>query len=401
MFQHVEPAAPDAILGISEAYRADPRPEKISLAVGVYKDAHGNTPVLDVIKVAEQRLVETEASKTYLPIDGPPAYGAAVRRLLFGADQELATSTRARTAASPGGTGALRIAADYLKQNHPEASVWLTKPTWANHPAIFDAAGVPTKSYAWIDASGFGLDMDAVLADLAEIPTGDAVLLHGCCHNPTGIDPTPEQWTQIADALAGRGVLPLIDFAYQGFGKGVHKDALGLRAVAEQCPEVLICSSYSKNFGLYNDRVGALTVLAETDAAAGAVMSRIKQGIRRSFSNPPAHGLSLVSIILDDPALHTQWQAELGTMRGRIQAMREALRSGLDERGVSLSPDGNDFITQQLGMFTVSGIDQPQVQRLAKEFGIYIVGSGRINVAGITPGNVDTLCDAIAAVTSD
>ncbi|MEM1026847.1 MAG: amino acid aminotransferase [Planctomycetota bacterium] len=401
MFQHVQPAAPDAILGISEAYRADPRSEKISLAVGVYKDAGGRTPVLDVIKIAEQRLVETEASKTYLPIDGPPAYGAAVRRLLFGADHELATSGRARSAASPGGTGALRIAADYLKQNHPGASVWLTTPTWANHPAIFEAAGVPTKSYAWLDASGFALDIDAVLADLAKIPAGDAVLLHGCCHNPTGVDPTPAQWTQIADALAGRGVLPLLDFAYQGFGEGVHKDAQGLRTVAEKCSELFVCSSYSKNFGLYNDRVGALTVLAETEAAAETVMSRVKQAIRRNFSNPPAHGLSLVSIILDDPALNTQWQAELGTMRSRIQSMRESLKAGLDERGVSLSPDGNGFITKQLGMFTVSGLTKPQVQRLADDFGIYVVGSGRINVAGITPGNVANLCDAIAAVTRD
>ncbi|MEM1097812.1 MAG: amino acid aminotransferase [Planctomycetota bacterium] len=398
MFQQVEPAAPDAILGISEAYRADPRDEKISLAVGVYKDADGKTPVLDVIKIAEQRLVETEASKTYLPIDGPAEYGAGVRRLLFGADQELATSTRAKTAASPGGTGALRIAGDYLKQNHPDATIWLTTPTWANHPAIFEAAGVPTRSYAWLDASGFALDIDAVLADLSKIPAGDAVLLHGCCHNPTGVDPTPAQWKQIAEALAGRGVLPLLDFAYQGFGEGVHKDALGLRTVAEACPELLVCSSYSKNFGLYNDRVGALTVLAETDAAADAVMSRVKQAIRRNFSNPPAHGLSLVSIILDDEALNTQWQAELGTMRGRIRSMREALRAGLDDRGVSLSPEGNGFITKQLGMFTVSGLTRPQVKRLAADFGIYIVGSGRINVAGITPGNVDTLCDAIAAV---
>ncbi|MEM8781691.1 MAG: amino acid aminotransferase [Planctomycetota bacterium] len=401
MFESIEAAPPDAILGISEAYRRDERATKINLAVGVYKNADGQTPVLDAVKAAERRMLERQTTKSYLPIDGPPAYGSAVRRLLFGAGHALADSTRARTAASPGGTGALRVAADSLQANHPGAAVWLTTPTWANHPQIFAAAGVETKTYAWLDATGFALDFDAVLADLAKVPAGDVVLLHGCCHNPTGVDPTAAQWRAIAEALAGRGVLPLLDFAYQGFGGGLTDDAAGLRAIAGACDELLVCSSYSKNFGLYNERVGALTVVAGSDNAAAAVMSRVKQSIRRNFSNPPAHGVGIVQTILDDAELSAQWEAELAAMRERIHAMRGALKSGLDERDVSLSPDGNAFITTQSGMFTMSGLDRGQVTRLADEFGIYVVGDGRINVAGITPGNVGTLCDSIAAVTSN
>ncbi len=401
MFSQVQPAAPDAILGISEAYRADARTSKINLAVGVYKDAAGRTPVLESVKAAEHRMLESQSTKSYLPIEGPAAYGAAVRRLLFGADHALAHSGRAVTAASPGGTGALRVAADYLKANHGGATVWLTTPTWANHPQIFAAADVPTKSYAWLDATGFALDFGAVLADLERIPAGDVVLLHGCCHNPTGVDPTAAQWSQIAEALASTGALPMLDFAYQGFGQGLTQDAAGLIAFAERCDELLICSSYSKNFGLYNERVGALTVVAGSDGAAEAVLSRVKQSIRRNFSNPPSHGLTVVQTILDDAELSKQWEAELAAMRERIRAMRGALKAGLDQRGVSLAPDGNGFVTTQSGMFTMSGLSKSQVNALRDALGIYVVGDGRINVAGITPGNVGTLCDAIAQVTKD
>ncbi len=398
MFEHVQPAPPDAILGLTEAYKADPRPGKINLAVGVYKDQDGTTPVLKAVKAAEKALLAAESTKSYFPIDGPAAYGRAVRALLFGDADPRVDDGRARTAATPGGTGGLRVVADYLHVNHPDATLWLTRPTWANHPHIFAAAGVTTQAFPYLDASGFALDFDAMLAALREVMAGDVVLLHGCCHNPTGVDPDIEQWQQIGDVLAERGAVPLMDFAYQGFGVGIEEDAAGLRAVAERCDEVLICSSFSKNFGLYNERVGALTVVAGSPDAAAAVMTRVKQSIRRNYSNPPAHGLSVVQTVLADETLTKQWTDELSAMRQRIHAMRGALKTGLDERGVRLAPTGNGFITAQRGMFTMSGLSAPAVQTLRDDHGIYVVGDGRINVAGITPGNVAKLCDAIAAV---
>ena len=398
MFEAIEPAAPDAILGLTEMYRSDPRKHKVNLAVGVYKDATGATPVLAAVKAAEARLLETETTKGYLPIDGPPAYGGAVRRLLLGKDHAAVDDGTARTAATPGGTGGLRVAADYLRANHAGAAVWLSAPTWANHPHIFAAAGVKTRAYPYLDASGFALDFGAMLEALKKVPAGDVVLLHGCCHNPTGVDPSAAQWLQIAEVLKERGVLPLVDFAYQGFGKGVEEDAAGLRAVVAAGNEVLICSSFSKNFGLYNERVGALTVLAKTAGAASAVMTRVKQSIRRNYSNPPAHGLSVAQIVLDDAGLRAQWLEELSAMRERIAAMRQALREGLDGRGVELSPEGNGFVTAQCGMFTMSGLPPEAVVSLREQHAIYVVGDGRINVAGITPGNVGALCDSLAAV---
>ncbi len=257
MFQDVTPAPPDAILGLSEAFKADPRPGKINLAVGVYKDANAKTPVLDAVKAAERRLVDTETTKGYLPIDGSPAYAVRVQAMLFGDGHPTVENGRAGTAHTPGGTGGLRVAGDYLQQNHPGATLWLSDPTWANHQPIFAAAGLATKTYPYLDRQRNTLDFDAMLAALRDIPAGDVVLLHGCCHNPTGVDPTPDQWRDIAAVLAERGVLPLVDFAYQGFGDGLDDDAAGLRAVADACNELLICSSFSKNFGLYNERVGA------------------------------------------------------------------------------------------------------------------------------------------------
>lgn len=398
MFSTIQPAPPDPILGLSEAFRADPNPAKINLAVGVFKDADGNTPVLASVKAAEQRLVDSETTKSYMPIDGSPTYGKLVQAMLFGTSHEIISKARARTADTPGGTGGLRVAADYLKQNHPDATVWLSNPTWANHHGIFNAAGLPTQTYAYLDPQTNALDFDGVLAAIKKIPAGDVVLLHGCCHNPTGVDPTLEQWRAIASAVAERGVLPIVDFAYQGFGVGLEEDAAGLRAMAEACDELLVCSSFSKNFGLYRERVGALTLVAKDSATADAVVSQVKAVIRRNYSNPPAHGAEVVSVILSDDKLRTQWEAELAAMRDRINQMRTAFKAGLDERGVELTPQGNDFVTQQNGMFTMSGLSKDHVAALREQHGIYIVGSGRINVAGMTPTNLPVLCDAIAAV---
>lgn len=404
MFQTVQPAPPDAILGLTEAFKADANPEKINLAVGVYKDENGATPTLAAVTSAERWLLDHEPSKSYLGIDGSPGYGKATRELLFGKDADLVNNGRAVTFQCPGGTGALRVAGDYLADNHDGATLWLSDPTWANHHAIFQAAGLPTQSYAYLDSETNALDFEAMIAALSAVKAGDVVLLHGCCHNPTGVDPTIDQWLTVAKLLKDKGALPLIDFAYQGFAVDVHEDAAGLRAVLGVCDEVLICSSYSKNFGLYRERVGALTVVAADAATATTVQSQVKTTIRRNYSNPPAHGALVVEHILTDASLTAQWLDELTKMRSRINGMRTALRQALDRRGVVLGdPDasggGNGFIEQQNGMFTMSGLTKEQVAKLKDEHAIYVVGSGRINVAGITPSNLDRLCDAIAVVT--
>jgi aspartate/tyrosine/aromatic aminotransferase len=401
MFEQVTPAPPDPILGLSEAFLADPNPGKISLAVGVYKDASGQTPILESVKAAERVLLDRQTTKGYLPIDGSAAFAGHVQALLFGPGDPRADEGRLFTAHTPGGTGALRVAADYLKQNHDGATVWLSEPTWANHPAIFEAAGVATATYAYFDAGANALDLPAMLDAIRAMPAGDVVLLHGCCHNPTGVDPTAAQWEQVAEAVAGAGVLPLIDFAYQGFGDGLEQDAVGLRTLLGRLDEALIGSSYSKNFGLYRERVGALTLLTKSQEDSAAVGSRIKAGIRRNYSNPPGHGAAIVTTILDDADLRTQWESELAAMRSRINTMRSQFQAGLDQRGVSLAPEGNGFISRQHGMFTLSGLTREQVQQLRENHSIYIVGSGRINVAGMTDENLPLLCDAIAKVTAD
>ena len=398
MFETIATAPPDAILGLSAAFRADTNVDKINLGVGVYKDADGKTPVMKAVKAAEKQLWDTQASKSYKPIAGDSAYTDAARALLLGSDSPLIASGRAVTVASPGGTGALRIVGDFLKQHRPGATIWLSTPTWANHPAIYKAAGVPTKTYAYYDAARNALDIDAMLASLAEVPEGDVVMLHGCCHNPTGVDPTPEQWQRIAEALAAVKAVPLIDFAYQGLGAGLDEDAAGLRTVLAHNDEALVCSSFSKNFGLYNERVGALTAIARQAEHAQAALSQIRLCIRRNYSNPPAHGDTVVQMVLTDAELRAAWLAELDEMRARINGMRAKFRAELDRRGIELNPAGNQFITEQNGMFSFSGLGREQVDRLREEFSIYIVGSGRINVAGITDSNLGRLCDALAQV---
>ena len=400
IFREVQAAPPDAILGLTEAFKTDPREGKINLGVGVYKDETGQTPVLKSVKEAEERLLAEETTKGYKPIAGDPAYRLATRQLLFGASHELADGPRANTADTPGGTGALRIAGDFIKNNLPGATLWLSDPTWANHGAIFAAAGVPTKTYRYYDAQAFGLDFDAMMASLSEAQAGDIVLLHGCCHNPTGVDLDASQWKQVAVLLAERGLLPLVDFAYQGFAEGLEEDAAGVRAVAEACDEMLVCSSFSKNFGLYMERVGALTVVGRDADSAAAAFSQVEQAIRRNYSNPPAHGAAIVTTILGNAGLRTMWEAELAQMRDRINHMRSLFAGTLEANGVSLSSGGNDFVTQQRGMFSFSGLSKEHVAKLKDEHAIYIVGSGRINVAGITPGNVERLCACIAEVMS-
>ena len=397
MFEHIPVAPPDAILGLSEAFAKDPRPGKINLAVGVFKDEQGRTPVLESVKEAERRLVATETTKGYKPIDGDPAYAAAVHELLTG-DKPAATAGRVLTAHTPGGTGALRVAADFLHAQLPKAAIWMSDPTWPNHPQVFAAAGVACKTYPYFDAVNNGLAFEKLMGQLQQAPAGDAVLLHGCCHNPTGVDLQPAHWEQIAELCEKRSLLPVVDFAYQGFATGLHQDAGWLQSFLKRPLDLLVCSSFSKNFGLYNERVGALTAVARDARAADAVMSQIKSVIRANYSNPPAHGSAIVTTIMQDAALRKQWDGELTAMRDRINGMRKAFADALDQRGVQLSPRGNTFITEQKGMFSFSGLTKQQVQTLKDRDAIYIVGSGRINVAGMTSDTMPKLCDAIAAV---
>lgn len=395
MFENVQIAPPDPILGLTELFKADPNPNKINLSVGVYQDAQGKTPVLASVKEAEKRILEQEASKGYLPMTGEPVYCAQVQVLLFGEDHEIITSKRAATAQCPGGTGALRVAGDYINKVHPGSKIWLSNPTWANHNTIFEAAGLEVKSYAYRDPKSNGLDFDAMCASIKTIPKGDVILLHGCCHNPTGIDPTPEQWAKIGDLLAEQGVLPLVDFAYQGLADGIEEDRAGLLELCKKVKQMLICSSFSKNFGLYRERTGALTLVADNAEQAATVMSQVKLRIRYNYSNPPSHGGQIVATVLSDPKLKAQWLGEVAEIRNRINEMRHLFVKTLKEKGVD-----QDFSTiiKQRGMFSFSGLTKEQVEKLRDQFSIYIVGSGRINVAGMTPSNMDQLCEAIKAV---
>lgn len=398
MFETITPAPPDAILGLTDAFKKDSNPKKINLGVGVYKDAQGRTPVLASVKEAERRIDATENTKSYLPIEGSPEYAAATQEMVLGAGSALIADGRAVTVQAPGGTGALRVGAEFVKRFLPNATVWVSNPTWPNHPSVFESAGLKVGTYPYFDAANNRVDIDAMLAKVQTLPAGDVLLLHGCCHNPTGADLSLDQWQQLAVICQERGLLPLLDFAYQGFADGLEEDAAGVRLVAEACPESLIASSYSKNFGLYNERVGALTLVAKDSAAAEAALSHIKQVVRANYSNPPAHGAKVVETILTDPALRKQWEAEVTDMRERINRMRDLFVETLNEKGVDRD---FSFIARQRGMFSFSGLTPEHVKKLRDQFGVYAVGSGRINVAGMTEGNMEYLCEAIAAVLRD
>lgn len=395
MFEKVQAAPADPILGLTDAYKSDERDNKVNLGVGVYKDTHGATPILATVKKAEALLVEKEVSKTYLSIEGTPAYNQAVQQLLFGVQSAVIANDRARTAQAPGGTGALRIAAEFMVRQLGITRIWVSNPTWANHGNIFKAAGLEVMQYAWYDAQTRGLAFDQLQQDFQKIAEGDAVLLHGCCHNPTGIDPTLEQWQTIADLVKQQKALPLFDFAYQGFATGIDEDAASVRLFTEQFDELLVANSFSKNFGLYNERAGAFTLVAKEAAVAAQAFSQVKSIIRGIYSNPPSHGALVVATILEDAQLTEQWQQEVAGMRVRIKEMREAFVQGLADKGVS---QDFGFISEQNGMFSFSGLTPEQVAKLKDEHAVYIVGSGRISVAGITPHNLPHLVEAVAAI---
>jgi len=396
MFIDLEPRAPDAILGLMERFRADERTDKVSLASGVYVDESGITPVLDTVREAEARILAEQTTKVYKPIGGDPAYTRPVRDLVFGADHPAVSGGRVETLHTPGGTGALRVAGDLVAAISPGAALWLSTPTWPNHPQVFSAAGLPLRSYPYLGADG-ELDIDTMVNVLRAVPAGDVVVLHGCCHNPTGIDPTPEQWELIADAVAAAGALPLLDFAYQGFADGLTEDARGLVALLARERTMLVASSFSKNFALYDERVGALSIVgADTDETA-TLLSHAKGVIRANYSNPPAHGGEIVATVLADAALRAQWVDEVGMMRDRINGNRARFVAGLAEAG---APGNHDALMRQRGMFSLLPLGEERVARLRDEFGVYVVGKGRVNVAGLTERNLGPVCRAIAAVTS-
>lgn len=395
MFEKVNAAPADPILGLTEEFKKDTREAKINLGVGIYKNEQGQTPVLATVKKAEAALLETEKTKSYLTIEGTAEYGLAVQKLLFGADSDVVASKRAKTAQAPGGTGALRVAGEFIKRQLNSPKIWISNPTWANHNGVFTAAGLETAQYSYYNAETKDKDFASMVADLETASAGDIVLLHGCCHNPTGIDPTEDEWETLAKLCADKGLLPLFDFAYQGFAKGVEEDAAGLRVFAKHNSEILVASSFSKNFGMYNERVGAFTLVAKEEDVAATAFSQVKSIIRSIYSNPPAHGSAVVTHILNDADLRVEWEKEVAEMRDRIQEMRELFVATLKSEGVEAD---FSFIERQNGMFSFSGLSKEQVTRLKEEFAIYIVGSGRISVAGMTKENMGPLCKGIAAV---
>jgi aspartate aminotransferase/aromatic-amino-acid transaminase len=380
-------------MGLTEAFKVDDNPRKVNLGVGVYKDDQGQTPVLKCIKAAEKKLAESETTKSYLPISGDPDYAADIQKLLFGEAAEAVTSGRAATVQTPGGTGALRVGADLLKKFNPDARVWVSAPTWANHKGIFTAARFEINDYPYYNADNKSVDFDGMMSALGKVPAGDVVLMHVCCHNPTGADLSPEQWKAVAESAAGNGWTPYLDFAYQGFGESLEQDRAPLEQFTAAGIDFFIAHSLSKNFALYRERTGSLTIVCPEKQQASVAMSHVKKTIRVNYSNPPAHGGLAALTVLGDSALYEQWIGEVAEMRDRIKAMRAALVDGLASRGVE---QDFSFITQQRGMFSFSGLSETAVNWLREERSIYIVKGGRINVAGLTTANIDYVCDAIA-----
>jgi aromatic-amino-acid transaminase len=387
------PLAPrDPILGLTEAFIADPNPAKVNLGVGVYQDANGKLPLLDCVRQAEQRLAADPKPRGYLPIDGLPAYLAAVRGLVFGADSPVLD--RVVTVQALGGTGALRVGADFLRRFDPEASLLISDPSWENHEALFSRAGFQVGSYRYYDPVARAVDFEGMLDDLAAARPGTIVVLHACCHNPTGYDLTPQQWQRVRETVEQAGLVPFLDMAYQGFAESLEADARVVRLFAESGLPVLVATSFSKSLSLYGERVGALSVICGDRDEAQRMLSQDKIVIRTNYSNPPTHGAALAATVLTDPELRTLWNAELGGMRDRIKAMRHRLVAGLTAAGVH----DMGFITTQVGMFSYSGLTKDQMVALREQHGVYGTDKGRICVAALNDGNVDYVCRAIAAV---
>lgn len=395
MFASLKASPADPILGLLAKYHQDTNPKKIDLGVGVYKNEAGETTVLNCVKKAEQHRTDTETSKVYLGPTGSTLFNDEMSKLIFGENHKALNENRVRTVSTPGGTGALRVTAEFIKACKPGATIWVSNPTWANHTGLFEAAGLTVKVYPYYDYENKNLDFDGMLAALKQVSANDAVLLHACCHNPSGMDLNNEQWQQVADIAKSVGFTPVIDMAYQGFGQGLDEDAYGLRLMAESVKEMVVCSSCSKNFGLYRERIGACTVIGATSLQADIAYSVVLAVVRVIYSMPPAHGAALVETILTSDELRNEWYAELAEMRNRINGNRQLIVNKLIENGVTRD---FSFITKQAGMFSFLGITPEQVQQLQDEYSIYMVGSSRMSIAGIANSNVDYLAQSIAKV---
>ena len=391
----IEMAPRDPILGITEAFNADKNPNKVNLGVGVYYDDNGKVPLLECVRKAEAQLMEKAAPRTYLPIEGLAAYDKAVQELVFGADSAVVQEKRAITVQALGGTGALKLGADFLKRFSPNAQVWISDPSWENHRALFESAGFTVNNYPYYDAATRGVNFDGMLKALNDMPAGSVVVLHACCHNPTGADLTEAQWTEVIQVVTQRGLVPFLDMAYQGFGDGIAEDGKVVRRFAEAGGPLFVSNSFSKSFSLYGERVGALSIAAASAEEASRVLSQLKRVVRTNYSNPPIHGSQVVATVLATPELRSLWEEELAGMRVRIREMRQALVQKLKDKA---SGQDFDFVIKQRGMFSYSGLTKAQVERLRNEYSVYAVDTGRICVAALNSRNIDPVVDAIAKV---
>jgi len=385
----------DPILGVTEAYGEDPNPNKVNLGMGVYTDDTGKVPVLESVRRAEQKLAEKPLPRSYLPIDGIQAYDKAAQALVFGADHAAVRDGRTLTVQALGGTGGLKLGADLLRRLDPKAEVWISDPSWENHRALFEYAGFKVNAYPYYDAESHGLRFEAMLATFGKLPAGTIVVLHACCHNPTGVDLTADQWARVLQIVNSRNLVPFFDIAYQGFGDGLEADAVAVRTFAAACPVLFVASSFSKSLSLYGERIGALSIVTGSKDEAARTLSQLKRVIRTNYSNPPTHGGQAAAIVLTTPELRTLWEKELGQMRDRIKVMRRQLVEKV--RGHRADFDLS-FIMNQRGMFSYSGLSKEQVGRLRSEYSIYAVDSGRICVAALNSKNIDYVAKAVASV---
>jgi len=397
LFSSIEMAPRDPILGITEAYNADANPAKVNLGVGVYTDDNGKVPLLECVKRAEAQLNAAAAPRSYLPIDGLASYDKLVQALVFGADAPAVTEGRAITVQSLGGTGGLKIGADFLKRFSPDAEVWISDPSWENHRALFESAGFVVKTYPYYDAASHGVNFTGLLNALEGAKAGTVIVLHACCHNPSGVDLTDGQWDQVIEVVGRRQLVPFLDLAYQGFSRSIDEDGAVVRRFAATGRALLVSNSFSKSFSLYGERIGAFNLVASSREEAQRILSQIKRVVRTNYSNPPTHGAQIVATVLGTPELRALWEKELSGMRDRIKAMRQSFVAKLKAR---LPAQDFSFVAHQNGMFSFSGLSQPQVARLKSEFSVYAVDSGRICVAALNTRNIDTVVEAIAHVLS-
>ena len=395
LFARVEMAPTDPILGVTEAYHNDPNPNKVNLGVGVYTDDNGKVPVLECVRRVELQMAESAVPRNYLPIDGLKTYDRAVQEVLFGADSAAVREGRIVTVQTIGGTGGLKTGADLLRRVNPAADVWISDPSWENHRAIFEYAGYNVNSYPYYDAGTHGLKFDAMLDALEKMPSGSVVLLHACCHNPTGVDLKDAQWERVIEVVNRRGLVPFLDLAYQGFADGLDADASAVRRFTAACPTLVVSSSFSKSLSLYGERVGACHVVTQSAEEASRVLSQVKRVIRTNYSSPPTHGGQAVTTVLTTPELRTLWEKELGQMRDRIKTMR---RQFVEKIRAHRADFDFSFVIEQRGMFSYSGLNREQVRRLREEYSIYTIDTGRICVAALSSKNIDYVAKAVASV---